>query len=183
MPCFARVFGVIVICSKFTDFGKSEQDGASCYYLLVVKLVVKRKRLLLKKTWHISVPSFLYDFIILINIEIIEIQFLVLFHISQLLTHKCTSTSIIAKLTPYISTIIMSRIVIKIGNCNLFLYSAIFTLQPKSTVSRQIIAYCCKSILTIPSENVHAAHVSPDRNYLAPDIGWKQPIPSLGESL
>ena len=43
--------------------------------------------------------------------------------------------------------------------------------------------YCCKSILTIPSENVHAAHVSPDRNYLAPDIGWKQPIPSLGESL
>lgn len=38
-------------------------------------------------------------------------------------------------------------------------------------------------ILTIPSENVHAVHVSPDRNYLAPDIGWKQPIPSLGESL
>jgi hypothetical protein len=69
--------------------------------------------------------------LLLINIEIIEIQFLVLFHISQLLTHKCTSTSIIAKLTPYISTIIMSRIVIKIGNCNLFLYSAIFTLQPK----------------------------------------------------
>ena len=53
----------------------------------------------------------------------------------------------------------------------------------KSTVSGQMIAYCCKSILTIPSENVHAAHVSPDRNYLAPDIGWKQPIPSLGESL
>ena len=38
-------------------------------------------------------------------------------------------------------------------------------------------------ILTIPSENVHAVHVSPDRNYLAPDTGWKQPIPSLGESL
>ena len=36
-----------------------------------------------------------------------------------------------AKLTPYISTIIISRIVIKIGNGNLFLYSAIFTLQPK----------------------------------------------------
>lgn len=130
MPCFARVFGVIVICSKFTDCGKSEQDGASCYYLLVVKLVVKRKRLLLKNLAHFC-TKFLYDFIILINIEIIEIQFLVFFHISQLLTHKCTSTSIIAKLTPYISTIIMSRIVIKIGNCNLFLYSAIFTLQPK----------------------------------------------------
>ena len=56
-------------------------------------------------------------------------------------------------------------------------------LAAKSTVSGQIIAYCCKSILTIPSENVHAAHVSPDRNYLAPDIGWKLPIPSLGESL
>lgn len=56
-------------------------------------------------------------------------------------------------------------------------------LAAKSTVSGQIIAYCCKSILTIPSENVHAAHVSPVRNYLAPDIGWKQPIPSLGESL
>ena len=56
-------------------------------------------------------------------------------------------------------------------------------LAAKSTVSGQIIAYCCKSILTIPSENVHAAHVSPDRNYLAPDIEWKQPIPSLGESL
>ena len=54
---------------------------------------------------------------------------------------------------------------------------------PKVRFSGQIIAYCCKSILTIPSENVHAAHVSPDRNYLAPDIGWKQPIPSLGESL
>ena len=48
MPCFARVSGVIVICSKFTDFGKSEQDGASCYYLLVVKLVVKGKGLLLR---------------------------------------------------------------------------------------------------------------------------------------
>lgn len=48
MPCFARVFGVIVICSKFTDFGKSEQDGASCYYLLVVKLVVKGERVTTK---------------------------------------------------------------------------------------------------------------------------------------
>ena len=34
-----------------------------------------------------------------------------------------------------------------------------FYFAAKSTVSWQIIAYCCKSILTIPSENVHAAHV------------------------
>lgn len=63
------------------------------------------------------------------------------------------------------------------------LKALILAFSAKSAVSGQIIAYCCKSILTIPSENVHAAHVSPDRNYLAPDIGWKQPIPSLGESL
>ena len=48
MPCFARFSGIIVICSKITDCGKSEQDGASCYYLLVVKLVVKGKLLLLR---------------------------------------------------------------------------------------------------------------------------------------
>ena len=60
-------------------------------------------------------------------------------------------------------------------------YMIYFYFAAKSTVSGQIIAYYCKSILTIPSENVHAAHVSPDRNYLAQDIGWKQPIPSLGE--
>ena len=45
---FCKVFGVIVICSKITDYGKSEQDGASCYYLLVVKLVVKGNFLLLR---------------------------------------------------------------------------------------------------------------------------------------
>ena len=43
MPCFARVSGVMMICSENADCGKSEQDGASCYYLLVVKLVVKGK--------------------------------------------------------------------------------------------------------------------------------------------
>ena len=53
------------------------------------------------------------------------------FFIAATLSSISFTTSIIAKLTPYISTIIMSRIVIKIGNCNLFLYSAIFTLQPK----------------------------------------------------
>ena len=42
MPCFARVSGVHVVCSEITDCGKSEQNLASCYYLLVVKLVVKR---------------------------------------------------------------------------------------------------------------------------------------------
>ena len=48
MPCFARVSEVIVICSEITDCGKSEQNPASCYYLLVVKLVVKVKELLLR---------------------------------------------------------------------------------------------------------------------------------------
>ena len=43
MPCFARVSGGIVKFSEVTDCGKSEQNPASCYYLLVVKLVVKGK--------------------------------------------------------------------------------------------------------------------------------------------
>jgi len=47
MPCFARDSGVIVKCSEITDCGKSEQNPASCYYLLVVKLVVKDYALLL----------------------------------------------------------------------------------------------------------------------------------------
>ena len=41
MPCFAKDFGDFVVCSEITDCGKSEQNPASCYYLLVVKLVVK----------------------------------------------------------------------------------------------------------------------------------------------
>ena len=48
MPYFARDSGVIVKCSEITDYGKSEQNPASCYYLLVVKLVVKGKGLLLR---------------------------------------------------------------------------------------------------------------------------------------
>ena len=55
MPCFARVAGVMVICSEITDCGKSEQNPASCYYLLVVKLVVKWKRLLLKVLFFIPI--------------------------------------------------------------------------------------------------------------------------------
>ena len=47
MPCFARVSGIIVICSEITDCGKSEQNGAYCCYLLVVKLVVKWNGVLL----------------------------------------------------------------------------------------------------------------------------------------
>ena len=31
-----------MVCSEMTECGKSEQISASCYYLLVVKLVVKR---------------------------------------------------------------------------------------------------------------------------------------------
>ena len=48
MPCFARVSGVMVMCSEITNCGRLEQNPASCYYLLVVKLVVKYKVLLLK---------------------------------------------------------------------------------------------------------------------------------------
>lgn len=47
-PCFARVSGVIVICSEITDCGELVQNGAYCYYLLVVKLVVKGDGLLLR---------------------------------------------------------------------------------------------------------------------------------------
>ena len=48
MPYFARDFGDFVICSEMTECGKSEQNLASYYYLLVVKLVVKGKELLLR---------------------------------------------------------------------------------------------------------------------------------------
>ena len=37
MPCYAKDFGDFVVCSEITDCGKSEQNPASCYYLLVVK--------------------------------------------------------------------------------------------------------------------------------------------------
>ena len=42
MPYYAKDFGDFVVCSEITDCGKSEQNLASYYYLLVVKLVVKR---------------------------------------------------------------------------------------------------------------------------------------------
>ena len=45
---FARVSRLRVVCFEITDCGKSEQNPASCYYLLVVKLVVKGKGLLLR---------------------------------------------------------------------------------------------------------------------------------------
>ena len=48
MPCYAKDFGDFVVFSEITDCGKSEQNPASCYYLLVVKLVVKRNFLLLR---------------------------------------------------------------------------------------------------------------------------------------
>ena len=48
MPCFARGSGIMVICFKITDCGKSEQNPASYYYLLVVKLVVKGGRVTTK---------------------------------------------------------------------------------------------------------------------------------------
>ena len=45
---FCKGARVIVICSEITDCGKSEQDLASCYYLLVVKLVVEWERVTTK---------------------------------------------------------------------------------------------------------------------------------------
>ena len=48
MPCFARVFGCFMSYSEMTECGKSEQSLANYYYLLVVKLVVKRNFLLLR---------------------------------------------------------------------------------------------------------------------------------------
>lgn len=44
MPCFARGFRCFIKYSKITDSGKSVQNLASCYYLLVVT----RKGLLLR---------------------------------------------------------------------------------------------------------------------------------------
>ena len=43
MPCFARVSGVMMICSGNADCDKSEQDWASCYYYLVVKIFLRGK--------------------------------------------------------------------------------------------------------------------------------------------
>ena len=48
MPCFARVSGIMVMCSEITDCGELVQNGAYCYYLLVVKLVVIGNGLLLR---------------------------------------------------------------------------------------------------------------------------------------
>jgi hypothetical protein len=55
MPCFAMVSGMHVVCSEITDCGKSEQNRACCYYLLVVKLVVKGKGLLLRIIYNKAV--------------------------------------------------------------------------------------------------------------------------------
>ena len=56
IPCFARFLGDFVICSEITECGKSEQTNVSYYYLLVVKLVVKRVGLLLSiLQWQYSI--------------------------------------------------------------------------------------------------------------------------------
>ena len=55
MPCFARDFGCFMVCSEIAECGKSKQNLASYYYLLVVKLVVKRKGLLLR-IYYFSQP-------------------------------------------------------------------------------------------------------------------------------
>ena len=50
MPRFAKDSGVIVKYSEITDYGELVQNDSYCYYLLVVKLVVKGNGLLLKIT-------------------------------------------------------------------------------------------------------------------------------------
>ncbi len=65
MPCFARGSGVIVICSEITDCGKSEQNLASCYYLLVVKLVVIENGLLLR----------VFNYFLIVGIFVPEMDF------------------------------------------------------------------------------------------------------------
>lgn len=66
MPCFARVSGVMVKCSDITDCGELVQNGAYCYYLLVVKLVVKRG-------W-VTTKVFLIHFFISIIFSIISLS-------------------------------------------------------------------------------------------------------------
>ena len=71
MPYFARDSGVIVKYSEITDYGKSEQNPASCYYLLVVKLVVKGKGLLLRIIYNKAVfPHTALSQIVLSNIQL-----------------------------------------------------------------------------------------------------------------
>ena len=62
MPCFARVFGYFMFYSEIAECGKSEQNLASYYYLLVVEIVVKGKSLLLRKNkaWQ-KQPSFITE--------------------------------------------------------------------------------------------------------------------------
>ena len=45
---FCKDFRVLYVFSEMTECGKSEQNLASYYFLLVVKLVAKRKGLLLR---------------------------------------------------------------------------------------------------------------------------------------
>lgn len=54
MLLFARVSGDFMFYSEMRECGKSEQNLASCYYLLVVKLVVKRGWVTIKKLVHHS---------------------------------------------------------------------------------------------------------------------------------
>lgn len=54
MPYFARVYEFFVFCSEIPECGKSEQNLASYYYRLVVKLVVKRGWITTKKLVHHS---------------------------------------------------------------------------------------------------------------------------------
>jgi hypothetical protein len=45
---FARVTGCFIVCSEIAECGKFEHNFASYYYLLEIKLVVKRDWLLLR---------------------------------------------------------------------------------------------------------------------------------------
>ena len=65
MPCYAKDFGDFVVCSEITDCGKSEQNPASCYYLLVVKLVVKGEMVTTKDFYYLPGNSLINGCIVL----------------------------------------------------------------------------------------------------------------------
>ena len=62
---FARDSGIRVVCSEITDYGKSEQNPASYYYLLVVKLVVKGEMVTTKAFYYLPGNSLINGCIVL----------------------------------------------------------------------------------------------------------------------
>ena len=64
-PVLQGVMGGMVKCSEITDCGKSEQNPASCYYLLVVKLVVTGEMVTTKDFYYLPGNSLINGCIVL----------------------------------------------------------------------------------------------------------------------